>query len=193
VFDGTWASKTRPTLQEPGLVGSAHPTKSESKRRSINHAMTREGSDQARQRWEQTIREGSNWGEAFRPDTSMRSQSFAFGANHPVDTIKTWWRDFKKELSLTIGSQNRRVRCTDLSDSWPKHGRSARRTPRNYRKRTRIHDKVVAQFLLKSNERRNSLPSGSFRNLPWHAGQRSKRNPLCCGVVKTSEDSDSSR
>ena len=37
------------------------------------------------------------------------------------------------------------------------------------------------------------MPSGSFRNLSWQAGQRSKRNPLCEGAVSSSDESDSSR
>ena len=57
---------------------------------------------------------------------------------------------------------------------------SGLRSPEATRARRRASGgrRVDAQFLLKSNERRNSLPSGSFRNLTWQAGQRSNRKPL---------------
>ena len=76
--------------------------------------------------------------------------------------------------------------------------RSLHRSGADHRSPDRDEDRASSreggvQFLLKSNRRSDSLPSGSLRNLPWQAGQRSKRKPLRSWASRSSGASPSSR
>lgn len=91
-------------------------------------------------------------GEAFRPDTSMRSQSFALGANQPVHTIETRTSDFKKENPVSVGIRIRRELRSVFHEITISH------TYKHYRNPDESDDKLATI----SRERTSTSPLRTF-------------------------------